>query len=111
MTTQHEPQLLGAYVLGALEEQEVRTVEEHLASCPECRGELDELRAMEAYLGDVPPEALLDGPPEGGDLLLARRAGVRVDSGVGVQGPSRPHVRQRERAPAIAAVGPSTGAR
>jgi hypothetical protein len=72
MTTQHEPQLLGAYVLGALEQQEVRIVEQHLSSCPECRGELDELRAMEAYLGDVPPEALLDGPPEGGDLLLQR---------------------------------------
>lgn len=72
MTTQHDAQLLGAYVLGALDEQEVRAVEEHLASCPECRGELEELRAIEASLGDVPPEALLDGPPEGGDLLLQR---------------------------------------
>jgi hypothetical protein len=72
MTTQHDPQLLGAYVLGALDEREARTVEEHLSRCPACRGELDELKAMEAYLGDVPPEALLDGPPEGGDLLLQR---------------------------------------
>ncbi|PWK86096.1 putative zinc finger protein [Lentzea atacamensis] len=72
MTTQHDPQLLGAYVLGALDEQEVRAMDEHLASCPDCTRELDELRSMEAYLGEVPPEAMLDGPPEGGDLLLQR---------------------------------------
>ena len=72
MTTQHDPQLLGAYVLGALDEQEVREVDEHLASCPDCSRELDDLRAMEAALGEVPPEAMLDGPPEGGDLLLQR---------------------------------------
>ncbi|MFS8095946.1 zf-HC2 domain-containing protein [Lentzea alba] len=72
MTTQHDPQLLGAYVLGALDEQEVRAMDEHLASCPDCTRELEDLRAMEAYLGEVPPEAMLDGPPEGGDLLLQR---------------------------------------
>lgn len=72
MTTQHDPQLLGAYVLGALDEQEVHAMDEHLASCPDCTRELEELRAMEAYLGEVPPEAMLDGPPEGGDLLLQR---------------------------------------
>jgi hypothetical protein len=72
MTTQHDPQLLGAYVLGALDEQEVHAMDEHLASCPDCTRELDELRAMEAFLGEVPPEAMLDGPPEGGDLLLQR---------------------------------------
>lgn len=72
MTTQHDPQLLGAYVLGALDEQEVRAVDEHLASCPDCTREIEDLRAMEAYLGEVPPEAMLDGPPEGGDLLLQR---------------------------------------
>ena len=72
MTTQHDPQLLGAYVLGALDEQEVRGMDQHLASCPDCKRELEELRDMEAFLGEVPPEAMLDGPPEGGDLLLQR---------------------------------------
>lgn len=72
MTTQHDPQLLGAYVLGAMDEQEVREMDEHLASCQDCARELEDLRAMEAYLGEVPPEAMLDGPPEGGDLLLQR---------------------------------------
>ncbi|MBB5959274.1 anti-sigma-K factor RskA [Saccharothrix tamanrassetensis] len=72
MTTNHDPQLLGAYVLGVLEEQEVRAVEEHLVACPQCRTELAGLRAVEDAMGDVPPEMLLDGPPEGGDLVLQR---------------------------------------
>lgn len=72
MTTQHDPQLLGAYVLGALDEREVRAVEDHLSTCPHCRDELTELRLMEEALGDVPPEAMLEGPPDGGDLLLQR---------------------------------------
>ncbi|QFZ22261.1 anti-sigma factor family protein [Saccharothrix syringae] len=72
MTANHDPQLLGAYVLGALDEQEVRAVDDHLAGCPTCSAELAELRAMEEAMGEVPPEALLDGPPDGGDLLLQR---------------------------------------
>ncbi|CCH33735.1 zf-HC2 domain-containing protein [Actinosynnema sp. NPDC047251] len=72
MTTNHDPQLLGAYVLGVLDEPEVRAVEEHVAACPRCRTEVDELRAVEEAMGEVPPEMLLDGPPEGGDLLLRR---------------------------------------
>ncbi|QQQ74671.1 zf-HC2 domain-containing protein [Saccharothrix sp. 6-C] len=72
MTADHDPQLLGAYVLGALDEREARAVEDHVASCPGCAAELAELRAVEEAMGDVPPEALLDGPPEGGDLLLRR---------------------------------------
>jgi hypothetical protein len=43
-----------------------------MASCTQCREELAELRRMEKALGEVPPEAFLDGPPEGGDLLLQR---------------------------------------
>lgn len=72
MTTNHDAQLLGAYVLGVLDEREARAVEDHVATCPRCRDELAELRAMEEALDEVPPEALLDGPPEGGDLLLQR---------------------------------------
>ncbi|GAA1304770.1 zf-HC2 domain-containing protein [Saccharothrix xinjiangensis] len=72
MTANHDPQLLGAYVLGVLDQQEVRAVDDHLASCPSCRAELAELRAVGEAMGEVPPEALLDGPPDGGDLLLRR---------------------------------------
>lgn len=64
--------LLGAYTLGALEPDEARTVEAHLATCAECRTEVEELAEMKEFLGEVPPEAFLDGPPEDGDLLLQR---------------------------------------
>ncbi|MEV8455320.1 zf-HC2 domain-containing protein [Streptomyces sp. NPDC052095] len=69
---EHDSELLGAYVLGALDEAEVRAVDEHTASCRRCHDELDGLREMESALGEVPPEAFLDGPPDGGDLLLQR---------------------------------------
>ncbi|NUT47677.1 MAG: anti-sigma factor, partial [Saccharothrix sp.] len=73
MTANHDdPQLLGAYVLGVLDEAEVRAVEDHVASCPRCLAEVTDLREVEEAMGGLPPEALLDGPPEDGDLLLRR---------------------------------------
>ena len=68
----HDREQLGAYALGALEPAEAQAVDEHLATCAECRGELDEMAEMREFLGEVPPEAFLDGPTEGGDLLLQR---------------------------------------
>ncbi|MFD9962724.1 anti-sigma factor [Amycolatopsis sp. NPDC058986] len=65
--------LLGAYSLGALDPAEAAEFERrHLAICGQCRHELGELTALRRVLDDVPPEAFLDGPPEGGDLLLQR---------------------------------------
>lgn len=69
---EHDSELLGAYVLGTLDEQEVRAIDEHVESCPRCGDQLDGLREMRTALGEVPPEAFLDGPPEGGDLMLQR---------------------------------------
>lgn len=65
-------QLLGAYVLGVLDRQEQDGVRAHLDDCASCRREVDDLREMEAALGEIPPEAFLDGPPPDGDLLLQR---------------------------------------
>jgi anti-sigma factor RsiW len=70
--SEHDHSQLGAYALGALEPDEVREVDEHLAGCATCRRELAELEELKEFLGEVPPEAFLDGPPEGGDLLLQR---------------------------------------
>ena len=69
---EHDRELLGAYALGVLDADEVRAVDAHVAQCTDCRRELDELEAMKQSLGEVPPEAFLDGPPDGGDLLLQR---------------------------------------
>ncbi|GAB3835237.1 anti-sigma factor family protein [Kribbella italica] len=68
----HDRSQLGAYALGALESDEAREVEQHLAGCAECRAELAEFEEMKEFLGEVPPEAFLDGPPVDGDLLLQR---------------------------------------
>ncbi|KAA9153347.1 anti-sigma factor [Amycolatopsis acidicola] len=72
MTAPHDSASLGAYVLGALDRQEMRAMEQHLASCRRCQAELAELRMTRAALDELPPEAMLDGPPEGGDLVLQR---------------------------------------
>lgn len=69
---EHEEELLGPYVLGVLDDADVRRVEEHVGGCVQCRQEVTALREMEAALGEVPAEAFLDGPPQGGDLLLQR---------------------------------------
>ncbi|MCX4695108.1 zf-HC2 domain-containing protein [Streptomyces sp. NBC_01408] len=68
----HEEELLGPYVLGVLDDEETRRVEEHMRGCVQCREEVAALREMELALGEVPEEAFLDGPPQGGDLLLQR---------------------------------------
>jgi hypothetical protein len=70
--TGHETELLGAYVLGVLDGQEWADVQTHLAGCAVCRREVDDLREVEAALGEIPPEAFLDGPPPDGELLLQR---------------------------------------
>ncbi|MFC4560638.1 zf-HC2 domain-containing protein [Nocardiopsis mangrovi] len=67
-----DARLLGAYALGTLDQWESLTVEDHVASCALCREELGELLLMKERLGDLPPEALLDGPPDNGDLMLQR---------------------------------------
>lgn len=67
-----EEELLGPYVLGVLDGAEVPRVEEHVMGCVRCREEVTALRDIEAALGEVPEEAFLDGPPQGGDLLLQR---------------------------------------
>jgi anti-sigma factor RsiW len=70
--TTHDRELLGAYALGALEPHEAQQVQQHLAGCPDCRREVAEFADLRRSLDAVPPEAFLDGPPEGGDLLLQR---------------------------------------
>jgi anti-sigma-K factor RskA len=54
--------LTGAYALDALDEVERRQFQAHLARCPDCAREVDELRATAARLGvaaaEQPPESL-----------------------------------------------------
>ncbi|UOY00323.1 anti-sigma factor family protein [Blastococcus sp. PRF04-17] len=53
---------LGAYLLGALDPAERRQLDRHLAECPECAAELDELRGLPALLDRVDPDDLRPVP-------------------------------------------------
>lgn len=68
----HDRAQLGAYALGVLDPVEARQVHEHLATCLDCRREVNELMMIRRALDQVPPEAFVDGPPQDGDLLLRR---------------------------------------
>lgn len=75
MTRPHDgpaPEDLGAHVLGLLDPEQALEVARHVEGCAGCRREWEEVREMADMLGELPPEVFLDGPPEGGDLLLAR---------------------------------------
>lgn len=55
--------LLGVYALDAVEPDEARAVEAHLAECPQCRAEVEEHRSVASLLGNVgaaAPVALWD---------------------------------------------------
>ncbi len=54
-----------AYVLGALSTEDRRAFERHLATCPECSGEIAALAGLPGILGKLPVDeavALLDSP-------------------------------------------------
>ncbi|HEY0813366.1 MAG TPA: zf-HC2 domain-containing protein [Pseudonocardia sp.] len=67
----HDPVELGALALGLLSPEQARAVQRHLTGCAMCRREYEELTEMTGMLGELPPEAFLDGPPDG-DLVLQR---------------------------------------
>lgn len=68
----HDQDQLAAYCFNALSSDEAAEVDEHLSTCPDCQRELAELRELHEFMSSVPPEALLDGEAEDGELLLAR---------------------------------------
>jgi hypothetical protein len=63
---------IAGYLMETLTADEKRQVDEHLAGCAECRGEVESLREWTTALSAVPEEMLLDGPPADADLLLQR---------------------------------------
>lgn len=64
-TLEHPSELIPWYVNGTLEGEELRRVEEHLASCLVCRRDIEELRELRRELGEAAP-----APP--GEPGLAR---------------------------------------
>jgi hypothetical protein len=66
--------LAPAYVLGALEEAEMASVREHLATCPESHAEFDELGGVVPYLLDDPDLELVEPPAALGERIMAAAA-------------------------------------
>lgn len=61
-------ELLGAFVLGGLDEDARAVVRAHLDGCAQCRAELTELAPLVEELRGVDPEALTDLPAPPADL-------------------------------------------
>jgi len=68
----HNPEQVAAYAMGLLHGADARAVEAHVAGCPRCRQELTQLREVDRALRRVPAELFLDGPAQGGELVLQR---------------------------------------
>ena len=97
MTRSHDElrEALGAYVLGQLDDTDLRRdLQEHLATCAECRAEVAELGPLAAALRQVDPDDVrpvgIAPPPELDERI--RRA---------LPQPATPH---RRRAPVVAGV-------
>lgn len=92
---------LGAFAFGALEGRERETIARHVSGCARCRAELAELGEVTRMLGELPPEAVLTGPPDGGDLVLQRTLRLIRAEQVGVD--RRRQLRQGVAAAAVMA--------
>ena len=101
--SEHDRSMLGAYALGALDPREAQQVHDHLVGCADCTREVADLTDLRAAMDEVPPEAFLDGPPEGGDLLLRRTIRAARTEHAARPAQARP-VRRRGLAVAAAAV-------
>ncbi len=67
---------VGAYALGLLEAADRQAFEEHLAGCPACAAELDELSGMKGLLTGIDPVEAPAAEPSGAEVtdLVRRRA-------------------------------------
>ncbi|MET1022199.1 MAG: zf-HC2 domain-containing protein [Arthrobacter sp.] len=79
MSAAEQHELLGAYLLGGLETDDVTVFEEHLGRCAACRRELDELASLPALLDAVPvSDAVALGTAAGREPALSVPAPVAV---------------------------------
>jgi anti-sigma-K factor RskA len=98
----HFRELLGGYVLGALEPDEAEALERHLEACPRCRREHAELASVPPLLGmlDTPETATATPPPELEEAVLDRFARERRRPE-----PARRRLRWRGWAPRVGVAG------
>ncbi|MEY9966271.1 anti-sigma factor RsiW [Streptacidiphilus sp. MAP12-16] len=72
MTPCQESVSLGAYLLGALDPEERRALESHIAGCPLCRAELVELAPLPGLLRHTPFDELEESAPAAESLSPVR---------------------------------------
>jgi len=93
----------GAYVLGAMTATERDDFERHLAMCPTCREDVDELRPAAEALPMASPPVL--PPPALKDRIMAeveREAALLAEAGPAADRPAVERPRRRFRLPALA---------
>lgn len=84
MTCREGTQSLGVYLLGALDADERAAVEAHLAVCPDCRNQLDDLAGIPPVLGrlsldDVMADVMAVPPAPPEDLYERVAAQARAE--------------------------------
>jgi anti-sigma-K factor RskA len=92
----------GAYVLGAMTPRERDEFEHHLATCPACRDDVDELRPAAEALPMASPPVL--PPPALKDRIMAeveREAALLAEAGPAADRPVAERPRRRFRFPAL----------
>jgi hypothetical protein len=80
-----DKEVLSLYAFGALADVERKTVDRHVSWCADCCSELAEFEEVTGVLAELPPEALLLGPPGDGDLVLQRTLRLMRDEMSGVR--------------------------
>ena len=98
----HWADAAGAYVLGAMTATERDEFERHLATCPACREDVDELRPAAEALPMASPPVL--PPPALKDRIMAeveREAGLLAQAGPAADRPVAEPPRRRFRLPAL----------
>ncbi len=98
MTHDEVSELLGAFALDAVDQEEYEQIEAHLAECPRCRAEVDAHREVAAALGNS-----VETLPEGLWSSIAGRLPPRQDEEI----PPMPLLRTRWRHPNRCALPPS----
>lgn len=91
MTHEEASELLAAYALDAVEPDEHTQLEEHFATCPRCRAELDGLREVAGFMGNS-----VESLPEGLWSSIASRLPPREDE----ESPPMPQLVLEPRPPA-----------
>ncbi|MEZ0090599.1 anti-sigma factor [Streptacidiphilus sp. EB129] len=93
MTPCQQSVSLGAYLLGALDPEERRAMETHVAGCPHCRAELVELAPLPGLLRHTPFEEL-EASAQAAESLTPVRGQPQPPSPAPAQQPHRHRIRR-----------------